>query len=382
MSELASTSEEATEICTRCVMTRAVDTDIVFVDGVCNHCRRYDRLLPSRVLTGAEGREALEILVGRMRAARSRKGYDCVVGVSGGVDSTYVAMWAKTLGLNPLAVHVDNGWNSEVAVANIEKTLKKLDIDLQTEVLDLREFYDLQRSFLYASTPDGDVPADHAIQATLWKAARKNRVRFIVSGMNFRTESVLVHSWSYGHSDWRYLKAVHKRHGKRALKTFPHFGFIELFYTNVIRRIRTVSILNYVDYDKAVAMRELTEALDWTPYGGKHYESIYTRWYQGYVLPQKFGIDKRRGHLSDLINSGEMTRDEALRTLDMHDYDERLRQQDQTLVLKKLQLTEAEFAEIMALPTASFRDYPNAHAFVQRLRDLANWLRSKGLYPR
>lgn len=363
-------------------MTTTVDRDLEFVDGVCNHCRRYDRLLPVRVLSGAEGEEALRSLVTRMRRKRSRKGYDCVVGVSGGVDSTYVARRAKQLGLNPLAVHVDNGWNSETAVSNIEKTLKTLEIDLQTEVLDLREFYDLQRSFLFASTPDGDVPADHAIQATLWKAARKNGVRFIVSGTNFRTESVLVHSWSYGHSDWRYIRAVHRRHGKRALKTYPHFGFIELFYTNAIRRVRTVSVLNYIDYDKTKAIEELREALGWKPYGGKHYESIYTRWYQGYVLPTKFGIEKRRGHLSDLINSGETTRAHALRALDEPDYEDKLRLQDQALVLKKLQLSEAEFAEIMARPVASFRDYPNAHGFVQWLRDLVNGLRSRGLYPK
>lgn len=368
--------------CIHCVMTSEVDPDLELLDGVCNHCVRYAELLPSRVLSGAEGMQAIQTLATRMRRHRSPKGYDCVIGVSGGVDSTYVAMKAKELGLNPLAVHVDNGWNSEIAVSNIEKTLKVLDIDLRTVVLDLREFYDLQRSFLYASTPDGDVPTDHAIQATLWKAARSNGVRYIISGMNFRTESVLVHSWSYGHSDWRYIRAVHRRHGTRRLKSFPHFGFIELFYTTIVRRVRTVSLLNYIDYDKSLAIAELQEKLHWVPYGGKHYESIYTRFYQGFVLPQKFGIDKRRGHLSDLINSGQLTKSEALEALEEHDYDDHQRLQDQDLVLKKLDLTKDQFEEILAAPPRSFRDYPNSHAFVQRLRNLVNRLRGLGLYPR
>lgn len=382
LTELSNRPTAEAQQCSRCVMNREVDQDLLITDGVCNHCRRYDSLLPSRVLSGRAGQEAVQALVSRMRRARSREGYDCVIGVSGGVDSTYVALLVKRLGLNPLAIHVDNGWNSEIAVSNIEKTLRTLDIDLRTEVLDLREFYDLQRSFLFASTPDGDVPADHAIQAMLWKTARRHGIRYIVSGMNFRTESVLVHSWSYGHSDWRYIRAVHKRFGRRPLKQFPHFGFIELFYTNVIRRIRTVSLLNYVDYDKRIALEELQAELGWSPYGGKHYESIYTRWYQGYFLPQKFQIDKRRGHLSDLINSGQLTREEALEQLTDNDYQDRLRQRDEALVRKKLNLSEDDMQQILRSPTRSFRDYPNAHAVVQRLRRTADRLRKMGLYPR
>jgi len=363
-------------------MRQEDDPDLTLVDGVCNHCRRYLELLPSRVTTGAAGEKALDDLRVRMRKARTRQGYDCVIGVSGGVDSTYVALLVKDLGLNPLAVHVDNGWNSELAVHNIEKTVRQLDIDLHTEVLDLREFYDLQRAFLISSTPDGDIPADHAIQATLWKVARRHGIRYIVSGMNFRTEAINVPSWSYGHSDWRYIRSVHAAHGRRKLKKYPHFGFLELFYTTVLRQVRIVSVLNYIDYDKSAAMSQLEERIGWTAYGGKHFESIYTRFYQGFFLPEKFNIDKRRGHLSDLINSGQLSRDEALTQMQTPEYDAKLRQRDQDLFLKKLDLSADEFSSIMVTPPRSFREYRNSYDFVQRLRTIVNALRLRGWYPK
>lgn len=368
--------------CSRCIMRVEDDPELVVMDGVCNHCLRYEQLLASRVSTGPEAKRELDDLVAAMKSSGRGSQYDCLIGVSGGVDSTFVASQVKRLGLRPLAVHIDNGWNSEVAVANIEKTLKKLDIELHTDVLDLREFYDLQRAFLYASTPDGDIPADHAIQATLWKTARKHAIKFIVSGMNFRTEAINVPSWSYGHSDWRYIRGVHARHGRRKLRTYPHFGLAELAYTTGVRGIRIVSLLNYLDYDKAAAVEHLRRELGWTPYGGKHYESIYTRFYQGYVLREKFGIDKRRGHLSDLINSGQLTRDGALSELETDDYEAGLLKRDRELFLKKLELTPSEFDEIMSLPIRSFRDFPNSYDTIQRLRKAVNAMRLRGWYPK
>lgn len=368
--------------CTRCVMRSEDDPNLEVEGGLCNHCRRYDLLLPTRVLEGSAGERAIQALCDQMRANRTKDGYDCLIGVSGGVDSTFVAREVVRRGLKPLAVHVDNGWNSETAVGNIAKTLSTLDIDLVTDVLDLREFYDLQRAFLLASTPDGDVPTDHAIQATMWQVARKFGIRHIVSGMNFRTEAISVPEWSYGHADWRYLRGVHRKFGTRELRNYPHFGFTELFYTNAVKRVRIVSILNYLDYDKAKALAILKDELGWEAYGGKHYESIYTRFYQGYVLPTKFGIDKRRGHLSDLINSGQLTRTQALEELAHDDYDERLRKRDEQLFLKKLNLSPEDFAQIMAAPVASFRDYDNSYAVISGLKGAVNTLRKAGLYPR
>ena len=378
----ATAERSAADECRRCVMTRAVDPDIVIVDGVCNHCRRYDELISARVVAPAERDEQLARLVKRISDSAGRGEFDCVVGVSGGVDSTYVALLVKSLGLRPLAVHVDNGWNSELAVSNIEKTLTALDIELETVVLDLREFYDLQRSFLLASTPDADIPTDHAIQAVLWRVARQNGIKYVISGMNFATESISVPSWSYGHSDWRYIRDVHRRLGTQPLRSYPHFGFATLFWTNAVRRVRIASILNYVDYNKAAAVGELEEKLGWVAYEGKHFESIYTRWVQGHLLPVKFGIDKRRGHLSDLINSGQITRDEALRRLEQDDYPETLRAADEKLLMKKLSLSRDQLDAILAAEPRSFRDFRNSYAFVQRLRRLVNALRRRGLYPR
>lgn len=368
--------------CSRCVMTKAVDPDLVVSDGVCNHCVRYDALLETRIVPLAERGQQLAKVVSKIKRAGRGKEYDCIIGVSGGVDSTYVALKVKEFGLRPLAIHVDNGWNSELAVSNVEKTLNRLEFDLQTVVLDLREFYDLQRAFLFASTPDADIPSDHAIQAVLWSFARKHKVKYIISGMNFATESISVKSWSYGHSDWRYIKDVHRKFGKTRLRTYPHYGFGTLFWTTAIRRVQIASILNYMSYDKAAAIEELQSSLGWVAYEGKHFESIFTRWAQGFLLPRKFGVDKRRGHLSDLINSGQMTRDEALVQLARDSYPEKLRRADEDLLKKKLKLSDTDLASILAAEPTTFKDFRNSYDFVQMLRALVNALRKRGFYPR
>jgi N-acetyl sugar amidotransferase len=371
------------QVCVRCIMNTTADRTLSFDSaGVCNHCRRHDELASSRMLKGEAGQQALAQLVAGMKHAGRGSDYDCLIGVSGGVDSTYVAYLVKQLGLRPLAVHFDNGWNSELAVSNVEKVLKRLNIDLFTYVVDWEEFRDLQLSFLQASTPDGEIPTDHAIFATLWREAAARGVKYIVSGMNFATEAVSVPDWSYGHSDWRYIRAVHKRFGSVPLKTYPHFSVPDLLWINAVRGVRTVSILNYVDYHKAQAMELLQRDLGWVYYGGKHYESVYTRFWQGYVLPRKFNVDKRYGHLSDLINSGQLQREQALEQIKSDPYPAEMAEQDRRYVIKKLALTEEKFAALMALPPRTFRDYPNNFAMVQRLRRLANSMRARGLYSR
>ena len=364
-------------------MNSQVEPQISFDSaGICNHCRRYDELVVTRVARGADGRRILDSIVSRIKDAGRGKEYDCIIGVSGGVDSTYVAYLVRKLGLRPLAVHFDNGWNSELAVSNIEKVLKRLNIDLYTYVVDWEEFRDLQLAFLKASVPDGEIPTDHGIFALLWKVAARRGIRYIISGMNFATEAMSVPDWSYGHSDWRYIKAVHARYGTRSLKTYPHFSLLDLAWINVVRRVRTVSVLNYVEYDKADAMRILQNELGWVYYGGKHYESVYTRFWQGYVLPRKFGIDKRYGHLSDLINSGQITRKQALEEMSAQPYTPQMQDQDRRYVIKKFELTEAEFDALMALPPRSFREFPNSFTRVERLKKVVNALRARGLYSR
>ena len=354
--------------CSRCIMD-TTDPDLEFdAAGVCNHCRRYDELARTRLLKGEPGQRRLEALVARISADGRGRPYDCIIGVSGGVDSTYVAYLVNKLGLRPLAVHLDNGWDSELAVKNIEHTLKKLGIDLYTYVIDWEEFRDLQLSFLKASTPDGEVPTDHAILAVLYRIAAGRGVRYIISGTNVATEASLPLKWGYGYFDWRYIRAVHRRFGSRGLRTYPRFGLPRLAYYVLWRGIRLVPILNYIDYDKPAAMRTIENDLGWRYYGGKHYESIYTRFFQAYVLPRKFDIDKRKAHFSNLVWSGHWTREQALEAMRAEDYGQAMADEDRTYVIKKLGIGEADFAAIMGRPPRTFEDYANLYAFFDLAR--------------
>ncbi|MBN1306074.1 MAG: N-acetyl sugar amidotransferase [Anaerolineales bacterium] len=344
-------------MCTRCIMD-TTDPDIDFDhQGVCNHCHKYDRMVSEYVIEGEAGLAYLQKLAQKIKTDGKGKRYDCMIGVSGGVDSTYVAYKTRELGLRPLAVHLDNGWDSELAVKNIEQTLKILDIDLYTYVLDWGEFRDLQVSFLKASTPDSEIPTDHAIAAILGKMAEKVGVRYIILGTNVRTESHLPQAWSQGHHDWKYIRSVQAMFGNAKLKNFP----FQPFFTYLRRSLfqKRVEILNYLDYDKEAAMKVLQDELRWQYYGGKHFESIYTRFYQGYLLPVKFGFDKRRVHLSSLICSGQISRDNALEEISKPTYPPTMQEEDREYVVKKLKLSDEEFQAILDSPPKSYWDYPS-----------------------
>lgn len=359
-------------ICSNCIMD-FTDPDIKFDDqGVCNHCHRYEVVARTRLIPIAERESKLQDLVDEIKSIGAGKEYDCVIGVSGGVDSTYVAYLVKNLGLRPLAIHLDNGWNSELAVSNIEKTLETLGIDLYTHVIDWQEFKQLQVSFLLASTPDGEVPTDHAIFALLYKLAAQHGLKHVILGTNVVSEAILPEKWGYGYFDWRYIKSVHKQFVSSKLSTYPHFSLFKLFYYVFLRRIRMVAILNYVEYDKKEAMDVLQNKLGWVYYGGKHYESIYTRFYQAYILPRKFNIDKRKAHYSNLICSGQMTREEALTLMDEPVYPENLLQEDKEYTIKKLGLTEASFESIMTAPTKTFLDYKTSYGIFEYAKKVVN----------
>lgn len=345
------------QMCTRCVMD-TTDPDIVFDgNGVCNHCHTYDEQMRKNVFSGAEGKSRLEEIVNKIKEERKDKEYDCVIGVSGGVDSTFVAYKVIELGLRPLAIHLDNGWDSELAVKNIEVTLKKLKIDLYTHVIDWEEFRDLQLAFLKSSTPDSEIPSDHAIVSLMYQISDKIKVKYILAGFNSRTESHHTIAWSNGHFDWKYIKSVHRKFGKIRLKTFPHMSLLTYFRYRQTRKM--INILDYLDYVKKDAIKVLERELCWKYYGGKHYESIYTRFFQGYILPKKFGYDKRKTHFSSLICSGEMTRDEALAELKKETYPIEMQEEDMAYVIKKLGLSNEEFEGIMNLPQKSYWDYPS-----------------------
>lgn len=348
-------------ICKNCIMD-STDPDLVIDDGgVCNHCHLYSYRLQKRVPLPAERDTRLDNLISEIKKAGAGNSYDCVIGVSGGVDSTYLAYLTHQFGLRPLAVHFDNGWNSELAVSNIEKTLKKLKIDLITEVIDWEVFKDLQLSFLKASTPDGEVPTDHAIVALLYKIAIKYGIKHILLGTNVSSESVMPLKWGYGYSDYRYIKSVHDKFGKVRLRNYPHYSLIDLFVILFIRKVKMVSFLDFIEYKKEAAMELIQDRLGWVYYGGKHYESIYTRFYQSYVLPKKFGIDKRRAHFSNLIMSGQLSRSKALEMMNDPICDPKMMEQDKSYVIKKLDLTNEEFESIMQLPPQTFLAYPNSY---------------------
>lgn len=348
---------ETYRVCNRCVMD-TTDPEIRFDgNGICNHCREYDRRVKNSVFSGEEGRKRLSGIVEAIKQEGKNKQYDCVIGVSGGVDSTYVAVKVKEFGLRPLAVHLDNGWDSELAVKNIENIVTKLKIDLYTYIIDWQEFRDIQLSFLKASTPDSEIPSDHAIFSLMYNMVKKTGVRYLICGINERTESHLPSAWSQGHFDWRYIKGVHTQFGRVKLRTFPHNGLWALRQCS--HNVKQINILNYLGYVKKDAMRILERDFGWRYYGWKHHESIYTRFYQGYILPKKFGYDKRKVHLSSLICSGEMSRSEALEELKKEPYPAEAQQEDKRYVIKKLGLTHDEFEKIMALPKRTYWEYPS-----------------------
>ncbi|WP_295234427.1 N-acetyl sugar amidotransferase [Sediminibacterium sp.] len=346
---------EEYRICSKCVMD-TTDMDITFnEEGVCNHCVNYD-LQMSRLPQGGERDNQLKLIVDKIRNNGKGNEYDCIIGLSGGVDSTYVAYYVKKiLGLRPLAVHLDNGWNSELSVMNIENIVKTLDIDLFTYVMDWEEFKDIQLSFLKCSTPDSEIPTDHAIFTILRKISKKYKVDYVINGINLKTEGHHPLSWSQGHIDFGYIKSVHKLFGSKKIKTFPHGNIFTIFEDRLSSK--WVNILNYIDYNKEEAKKLITSELGWRDYGGKHFESIYTRFYQGYILPKKFNIDKRKMHFSSLICAGEMTREKALEYLKEETYPKELQIEDREYAIKKFGITDQEFEEIMNRPVKSYFDY-------------------------
>ncbi|WP_285009885.1 N-acetyl sugar amidotransferase [Pedobacter faecalis] len=343
------------QICKRCVMDTTDPTIEFDKNGICNHCHTHENEVRNKVVSGPQGARELQIIVDRIKEENKRNQYDCVIGVSGGVDSTFVAYKVKELGLRPLAVHLDNGWDSELAIKNVENICRKLEIDLHTVVLNWNEFRDLQLSFLKASTPDSEIPSDHAIVVSMLQTAKMVGVKNILTGYNVRTETHLPAEWSQGHFDWGYIKNVHSRFGKVKLKTFPHLTLFNFLFPPYGKKF--INILNYIDYSKKEAMPILEREIGWRYYGGKHYESIYTRWFQGYWLPAKFGYDKRKSHLSSLICAGEITRNEALEELKKSTYPPELQKEDTEYVLKKFDITQEELDELLHAPKRSYWDY-------------------------
>ena len=349
--DVAANSGRPYRQCSISVMDTIADPNISFDDkGICNYYYEYLQKEKWFIPAKEEAAEKLGAIVAQIRKDGEGKKYDCITGISGGVDSTYLCLQAKKLGLRPLIVHFDNGWNSELAVKNIENIITKLGFDLYTLVVDWNEFRDMQLAYLKASVVDIEALTDHAIAATLFKLAAENNIRHILSGYNIVTEGVLPSYWVFNKSDDVNIRAIHKKYGTIPLKSYPFFGLKERKMLSGIKGIDTINLLNFLPYNKKEVKNIIANELGWRDYGGKHYESVFTRFYQGYILPVKFGIDKRKAHLSNLIFSGQITKDEALEELKKPIIDKQQLQDDYEFVLKKFNLTAAAFETILLQP--------------------------------
>lgn len=343
-----------TKVCSRCLMDTTVQ-DIWFDEqGVCRYCKIHDEMEKLHPIDSVLSNKNLDKLVLQIKKTGAGRKYDCIVGVSGGRDSTYTLFTVVKLGLRPLAVHFDNGWNSDISVKNIKKACVRLDVDLYTVVADWEEFKDLQVSFLKSSTPDADIPTDYAIYSVLYDVANKEGIKYIFNGHSFRTEGTSPLSWTY--MDPLYVRSVHKKFGKvKKIKSFPLMSIFKLQYYIWLCGIREVRLLEYMNYDRDHVDEILASELDWQYYGGHHHENVYTKFFQSYYLPKKFNIDKRKTELSALVRSGQMSRETALNIINTSPYlynDEVVK-----YTLSKLEISQEEWQEILESPIKSHGDY-------------------------
>jgi len=346
------------QICSKTVMDSIADPDISFDEnGVSNYWKEYHEVASKQLIHGEEGLQLWESKINEIKEAGKNKKYDCIIGVSGGVDSTYIAYLVKKAQLRPLVVHFDNGWNSETAVRNINNIINYLDADLYTLVVDWEEFRDLQRAYIRAGVVDIEVLTDHAIITTLYKLASKYKLKYVISGANIETEWLLPKNWIYNKIDSINLKDIHSKYGEVPLKTYPLFTILKKKYYNNLKKLEFVYPINFLSYNKAEVKKLIQDEIGWEDYGGKHHESIFTKFYQNYILPTKFKIDKRKAHLSNLILSGQISREEALEELKQPLYDENELSRDKEFVVKKLGFSMEEFDEIMKEEPRSHYDY-------------------------
>ncbi len=354
------------------------DSEIVFdANGHCNHCTDFLEYGKKHVAKEKEAADYAQQMIKRIKEEGKGKKYDCLLGISGGVDSCYAAYILQKAGLRVLTMHMDNGWDSDVSVRNIKNVVDKLGLDYESYVLDWETFKDLQLSFLKASVPEMETPTDIAISAALHKVAAKNNIKYIISGGNLQTEGILPRNWHYDAKDMKYLKAVHKQFGTASLKNFPMFGYREEIYYKMYHRIRTIYLLNYLPYSKKDAMNFLQDNLGWQYYGGKHHESMYTKFVQSYILPEKFDIDYRKATFSTQICTGEKTREEALEKMKTLPYDAAGIEEEKKYVIRKLNISNEDFDAIMADTPKTHEDYPNNKKWLEFLYRMY-----KKLYPK
>jgi len=348
------------QICTNCVMD-TTDPEIIFNEkGVCNHCRYFHEVTIKHWFPNNEGKKKIDTFLSKIKQNGKGEDYDCIIGLSGGIDSSYLALILKDYGLRPLAVHVDAGWNSELAVYNIEQIVKHCGYDLHTHVMEWQEIKDLQLAYLKSGVANQDVVQDHAFFASLYHFAVQHNIKYVINGGNISTETVFPKAWHHTAMDAVNLKSIHRLFGKRKLSQFKTISFFEyFFYYPFIKRMKVVNLLNFMPYNKDEALKFLKEKINYKEYGRKHGESRFTKFFQNYYLPKKFNMDKRRPHLSSQILSKSLTRDEVLRELQKPLYDEIELSHDKAYIAKKLEISVDELDRFTYEKGSHYSEYAN-----------------------
>jgi N-acetyl sugar amidotransferase len=346
----------ANKVCLKGLWNETVPGIFFNDEGVSNYARIQESLMRDYP-KGEKGEKDWENLVNNIKGSGKGKQYDCLIGVSGGTDSCYLLHVAKENGLRPLAVNMDNGWNSDIAVQNIKKMTSALDIDLETYVIEYEEMKDILRTYMRASLPWIDGPTDQAIGATLYRTANREGIKYILTGTDFRSEGKQPSEWT--HIDSKQLKYLHKKFGEGKLKSYPVDTFYRTLYYRFVKKINKAFPFNYIPYNKKEAQKFLIEEYGWEYYGGHHHENLFTKWVIGYWLTQKFNIDKRIITLSAQILSGEISREEAVEHMKQPSYPLDRIEEDTQYILKKLDLTEEDFDKIWESENKYFMDYPS-----------------------
>lgn len=364
------------QVCTNCVMD-TTDSKIVFDEkGQCDHCHNFYENLKPNWHTDERGAQRLKEMVARIKKDGKNHEYDCIIGISGGVDSSYLLYYAKeVLGLRPLAFSVDTGWNLNVAIENIEKIVKGLDLELSTEIVNWQEMRDLQLAYFKSQVPYQDIVQDHVIFAALYNFAVKNKIKHVLTGGNFSTECVREpNEWVY-QNDVKQIKDIHKRFGTKPLKDLPMCGMFKYrLYYRFFKGMKVWRPLDMIPYTKKEAIQTLKDRFGWEPYANKHFESVFTRFYEGYWLVKKFGYDKRKAHFSSLILTGQLKRDEALNILSEPPYSEAQAMKDMEYVAKKLGITKDAFIELMNQPNKTYKDYKSSSGLIAFAVKVARFL--------
>lgn len=371
------TKDTQYQICTQGLWDTTIP-DITFDEnGVSNYAHLHQKLTKEHQ-RGTSGKARWESLVAVMKQKGQGKAYDCIVGVSGGTDSSYLLHVAHEAGLRVLAVNLDNGWSSDISVRNIKKVTGDLNIDLETYVIDYEEVKDVLVSYMKAGLPWIDGPTDLAIKAVLFKIASREKIKYILNGADFRSEGKQPMDWTYG--DARQFKKVHQAFGTKKLKTYPKMTGTKQFYYSLVKKIKMHRPLYYLEYNKQSAQQMLTEKYGWEYYGGHHHENLFTKFAISYWLPKKFNIDKRIITLSAQVMEGKIDRESALAELQAPPYNPKQMEDDKHYVVKKLGLTEEGFDALMTAPNKFHYDFPSYLPYINRFFKSFSWL-AKLLLP-